>query len=343
MKAATPLTQSIMSSGQYNVAELWDITLATGQVYHFTGGDAPLTGISITTKQGTQGPFNYAAGLTIVRDKITQKLGTEAGSLEVLLAPQGDYSGGPPTIAGYPIMQAARYGFLAGAKVQYNELYTNPAIGNNTNAVGWFYGSVQDIKADRFKVQLTVDDFLAYLANQQMPRLLWQVGCFHNVYDQGCGLLQASFTSSGSVTSVGDSAHFVSNLTQVSNYFRYGVVTFTSGVNAGVSGPVNTYTKATTGAFAMRFPFPQAPSIGDTFTVYPGCDKQQATCQNTSASTGPPFNNLVHFAGMPYIPVPETILDGGTDNPPAQTRGATAGTIIGSQPSAKGTFGTYKT
>lgn len=343
MKSASTLTQSILSSGLYQVVELWDFTLATGQTYHFTGGDLPLNGISVTTKQGTQGPFNYLSGLTIVRDKLTQKLGTEAGNLEILIAPQSDAPGGAPTIAGYPIMQCARYGFLDGAKVQLNKLFLNPAIGANTNAVGWFLGTVQDIDADRFMVHITLDDFLAYLANQQMPRILWQVGCFHNVYDGGCGLLQANFTSTGAVTSVGDPAHFVTNLSQATGYFKYGVLTFTSGANAGVQAGVNSFTQSSGGAFTMRNPFPVAPSIGDTFSVYPGCDKQQATCSNASTSVGAPFNNLPHFSGQPYIPVPETILNGGTDNPPAQTAGSTAGTIIGSQPSAKTNYGAYKT
>lgn len=342
MKSATTLTQNILSSGLYTIAECYDITLATGQVYHFTSYDIPLNGISVTTKGGTSGPFNYLTGLTIVRDKITQKIGTEAGSMEMLIAPQSDNPGGAPTIAGYPIMQAVRYGFLDGARVQLNKLFLNAAIGNNTNAVGWFAGSVQDADADRFMVHLTVDDILAYLANQQMPRLLWQTGCFHEVYDSGCGLLKATFTVSGTITSVGDAAHFVASaMTQPTGYFKLGVLTFTSGANSGVSGPVNNFTNP--GAFAMRFPFPIVPSAGDTFTVYPGCDKQQATCSNSNSAIGPAFNNLAHFSGQPYIPVPETILDGGTDNPPAQTPGSTAGSIIGSQPSGRYNYGQYKT
>jgi uncharacterized phage protein (TIGR02218 family) len=343
VKPSNTLINNILSSGQYTVCECYDITLATGQTYHFTSWDYPLSGISVLTKSGTAGPFNYLTGLTIVRDKLTQKLGTEAGNMELLIAPQTDAPGGAPTIAGYPIVQAARYGFLDGAKIQLNKLFLNPAIGANAIAIGWFLGTAQDVQTDRFMVHITLDDFLAYLANQQMPRLIFQVGCFHEVYDQGCGLLKASFTTSGALTSVGDAAHFVTNLTQVSNYFRYGVLTFTSGVNNGVQGPVNTYTLSGTGAFVMRFPFPAKPSIGDTFTVYPGCDKQQATCSNASTAVGAPFNNLVHFAGQPYVPVPETILDGGTDNPPAQTSGGTAGTIIGSQPSARTNYGGYKT
>jgi hypothetical protein len=344
MKASTTLIQNILSSGLYGIAGCYDITLATGQVYHFTDWDTPLSGISVITKQGTSGPFNYLTGFTILRDKITQKLGTEAGNMEVQFnTPNAqDVPGGVPTIAGYPIQQAARYGFLDGSQLQYNELYLNPAIGNNTTCVGWFQGRVQDIDVDRAGVKLTVDDFLAYLANQQMPRLIWQVGCFHEVYDRGCGLLKANFTSTGSITSVGDAAHFATNLAQVSNYFRYGVLTFTSGANSGVSGPVNTFTQSGGGTFVMRFPFPVAPAIGDTFSVYPGCDKQQATCSNTLTSVGPPFNNLPHFGGQPYIPVPETTLDGGTDNPPAQTPGSTAGTIIGSQPSGRYNYGAYK-
>lgn len=344
MRAASTLTQSILSSGLYRIAECYDITLATGQAYHFTSFDTPLPGISVTTKAGTTGPFNYLTGFTIVRDKINTKAGVEAGSMDVIIAPQLDNPGGSPTIAGYPIMQAARYGFLRGASVQLNKLFLNPAIGANASAVGWFRGSVQDIEADRFKVRLTIDDFLAYLGNQQMPRLLWQSGCFHEVYDAGCTLLKSAFTVSGTVTSVGDAAHFVASaMTQPTGYFKLGVLTFDGNVTAaltGVSGPVNYFTSP--GAFAMSFPFPVKPAIGDTFKVYPGCDKQQATCSNTNAAVGPAFNNLVHFPAAPYVPVPETVLDGGTDNPPAQKAGAGAGTIIGSQPSARGNYGKYK-
>lgn len=344
MKASTTTINNILSSGLYQVAEVYDLTLATGQTSHFTSWDVPLPGISVITKSGTTGPFSYLTGFTIVRDKITQKAGTEAGSMEVIIGPQSDNPGGAPTVAGYPIQQAARYGFLRGASLQLNKLFMNPAIGANATAVGWFRGTIQDIEVDRFLVHITADDFLAYLGNQQMPRLLWSTGCFHEVYDSGCGLLKATFTVSGTITSVGDAAHFVASaMSQPTGYFKLGVLTFDGNVTpalAGVSGPVNSFTNP--GAFAMRFPFPALPAVGDTFKVYPGCDKQQATCSNTNAATGPAFNNLPHFAGTPYIPVPETTLDGGTDNPPAQTPGATAGSLIGSQPSSRYNYGNYQ-
>jgi hypothetical protein len=35
--------------------------------------------------------------------------------------------------------------------------------------------------------------------------------------------------------------------------------------------------------------------------VYPGCDKTQATCQNT-------FGNILNFGGFTYIPAAETAV-----------------------------------
>lgn len=342
MRPSTTLIQQILSSGEFGLVGLYDITLATGQTYHFTAGDTPISGISVLTPQGSIGPFNYASGFVISRGKISQKIGVSAGQLDVSFMPQLDYPGGPPLIAGYPIQQAARYGFVAGSRFSYNELYTNTSIGNNTDAVGFFSGTAQEIQADALGAHITVEDLLAYLGNQQMPRPLFGTGCFHRVYDLGCTLLKANFTVAGVITSVGDNAHFVASaLTQPTGYFKLGQLTFTSGANAGVAGPVNSF--ANPGAFAMGFPFPVQPAIGDHFTVYPGCDLQQSTCENTNPAVGPAFNNKAHFAGEPYTPQPLTLLDGGTDNPPAQVPGATAGTVIGSQPTSKFGYGPYKT
>jgi hypothetical protein len=346
VRPSTLLIQQILSSGLIDLVQLVDITLPTGQTYHFTGGDTPLSGITILTPQGSVGPINYASGFIIVTGKISQKIGVEAGQLDISLGPQLDYAGGAPLIAGYPIQQAARYGFLAGARLSYNELYLNPAVGNNTSAVGFFSGTIEEVWADRLAAHLTVEDLLAYLGNQQMPRPLFGAGCFHHVYDQGCTLLKSNFTVSGVITSVGDQAHFVASaMTQPTGYFKLGQLTFTTGANAGVSGPVNSFTNP--GAFAMGFPFPVLPAIGDHFNVYPGCDLQQSTCSNTNSAIGPAFNNLAHFGAEPYTPQPLTLLDGGTDNPPAQSPGSTAGTVIGSSPTSRGGgggggYGPYK-
>jgi len=81
-----------------------------------------------------------------------------------------------------------------------------------------------------------------------------------------------------------------------SGYFDLGTVTFTSGLNSGVSRTVKS---AAPGVVNFSLPLPYPPATGDMFTIYPGCDKIQSTC-------GAKFNNLSHFSGCPYIPAAET-------------------------------------
>ena len=47
--------------------------------------------------------------------------------------------------------------------------------------------------------------------------------------------------------------------------------------------------------------FPHIPQPGDTFTVYPGCDRRQVTCDTK-------FHNIVNFGGTPFVPIPETAI-----------------------------------
>lgn len=340
MKNCSAATQSIISTGSYYYAELWDISLAgSGTTYHFTDGDAPLSNVTIYVPGGTLGPFNYQTGMTFLRQNITQKAGLESGSVKVTMIPQGDSPFSPVLFGGYLLQEAARYGFLDGATVTMSKFfandptYTNGQIQTSQGAMGFFKGTMQAIDFDRFFIDVTIEDYLSLLGQQQMPKNLFGVGCFHQVYDAGCTLLASAFTVTGTLSTVGDNSHFTTNLTQADHYFELGVMTMTGGAANGQSANVSTYVNAS-GAISIVNPFSVAPSPGDTFKVYPGCDRQQATCTTK-------FSNLPHFGGVPYMPVPETIIDGGTDNPPRQTPGAQAGQLIGSQTSGKGVYGKY--
>lgn len=80
-------------------------------------------------------------------------------------------------------------------------------------------------------------------------------------------------------------------------WFSQGVLTFTSGVNAGLSYVIAQYLAG--GTLQLVIGTLAAPANGDTFTIVPGCDKQLTTCRNK-------FANTPNFAGVPFIPVPET-------------------------------------
>jgi hypothetical protein len=91
-------------------------------------------------------------------------------------------------------------------------------------------------------------------------------------------------------------------ITATNGYFSQGVLTFTSGVNNGLSRLVQTYTNnGSNNVCNVIPPFPQAPSPGDTFSVVAGCDRRLSTCVAK-------FNNESHFMGFPFIPIPESAL-----------------------------------
>lgn len=120
--------------------------------------------------------------------------------------------------------------------------------------------------------------------------------CDARLGDLRCGVSLASFTYSGSITSVTSNSVFVDTAligTQSDDYYNYGLVTFTSGANNGLSKEVKDYDDAT-GAITTFVPFPYDIAASDTFTVYAGCDKRQTTCIST-------FNNIVNFRGFPFI------------------------------------------
>ena len=341
VKNASAATLALLSGGQYLVGQCYEITLSTGQIYYFTDFQTALNNVMVYLPLGTTaGPFNFGTGLTIDRDTITQAAGVKAGNMRLKITPQWDSPNAPILINGYPLLQAVRLGFFDSATIRMSKIFlAYPAAGaqldTSPGAVGWFMGVVQEAQAGRFSADLSVDDALALLGNQQMPRQLYGVGCWHQVYDAGCTLLKSSFTTSAHVTAVTDGAHFQTSLTQADDFFDLGVITFTSGVNSGLSAKVNHYLNAS-GAIVAQYPFPTPPAISDTFSIYPGCDLQQATCTTK-------FSNLAHFGGMPYVPDPSTIVDGETSAPPHQPKGSQAGVIVSSAPSAQQTYGTFTT
>jgi len=275
-----------------------------------------------------------------VRDSITQKAGLEAGNMKLTISPQTDSPNAPILLGGYPFLTACRLHFLDAAIIQMSKLFMGPpsasgVLDTSPGAVGWFVGTALEVEVGRQSAVITVNDYLAYMGTQQMPRNLYQTGCSHKVYDAGCTLLRSSFTSTGTISTAGDGAHFTTNLTQADHYFELGVITFTSGSNNGLQATVGSYLHSS-GAIITRFPFPNTPSPGDAFSIYPGCDLTQATCTNK-------FSNLAHYMGTPYIPVPETMLDGGVNTPPAQQEGGQAGQVIGSQPTGRTPKGKYTT
>lgn len=95
--------------------------------------------------------------------------------------------------------------------------------------------------------------------------------CAYVLGDASCRVNLASLTATGAITGVVDTQTFSDNSrVEVSGYFNYGNLTFTSGANAGHSMEVKTFSY---GEFVTQLAFGKTVAIGDTYTVTPGCNK----------------------------------------------------------------------
>ena len=164
--------------------------------------------------------------------------------------------------------------------------------------VGLFSGRVGPSGSNRYDAQLTVNSDIELL-NVMVPRNVYQPGCNNTLFDAACGLAKSAFAASATASGATDATltTFATSTTLAASYYAQGWAVGATGANAGVARTIKA-----NGANSLQTIRPWAAPVaaGDTFTLYPGCDKKQATC---SAK----FANLARFRGQPYVPAPETV------------------------------------
>lgn len=302
----------IAGLGGMHVARLYTITMAGGGQIRFTDADFDIKGNS--TSALVNG-FTYSSGGVRVDQSASKtqahfKVGTDTDSWTLVLMPRPfDLVTGaafPDTIGGVPWIQAAQGGALDAADFQVDEAYFSavpkwPVPPAGVSPVGCrtiFAGTVGEVDTTNTVAVLTVNDYRS-LFTIQMPLHFYQAQCRHTLFDNGCQLSAASFAINGSAAAGSTQAKIVGAglpRPQGSGTYALGRLVMTSGLN-------NTYQrtiKSWDGSFTLSLlnPLPFAVSPGDTFTVYPGCDKLFTTCGA--------FGNQINYGGQPFIPPPET-------------------------------------
>lgn len=133
---------------------------------------------------------------------------------------------------------------------------------------------------------------------QQTVGRFYTAECNAQLGDARCGVNLATFTKTGTVTSVTSNQVFAASalpdVDTSDDWFNYGLITFTSGLNNGIEREVKDYVDAT-GTLTTFQPFPYDIATSDTFSVYAGCDYRKTTCIGT-------FNNVINFRGFDMIP-----------------------------------------
>ena len=109
----------------------------------------------------------------------------------------------------------------------------------------------------RTSAKLTVNSDLVLL-DIDMPRNVYQPTCLHTLYDSGCTLVKNAFGTNGTVGS-GSTASVI-NWSGASANFQQGSITFTSGVNAGVTATVGSVVAGT--SLTLLYPLESAAGGG---------------------------------------------------------------------------------
>lgn len=101
---------------------------------------------------------------------------------------------------------------------------------------------------------------------------------------------------------------FVIPLGGGSGFFDFGVLTFTSGLNNGLSMEVRSYVP---GQITLQLPMPYAIAAGNTYTMHAGCAKSLVDdCKGR-------FNNVFNFRGEAYLPGIDRLAQVGKQPPAA--------------------------
>lgn len=296
--ATTQLITFLNTSQQMIVADLYTFavlktsytgsTLTTSyNYYRYCSFDSDIT---------IGGNVFSSSGAIIERDRVRNVIGVEVDELQMKVSATSGM-----LIEGVPFMQACASGVLDGARVTVDRAYMNGSLVVQ-GTINVFSGRVSTVKTGRLSADVTVRSDLELL-NVQIPRNLYQPACLRTLYDSGCGISRATYTKAGTVGSATKSqvVTTASAITATNSYYDMGALIFTSGALAGVVRTVKTYINATSSkTFVLGEPLPSVPAIGDSFKVYPGCDKTKNTC-------GSKFSNSANFRGMPFVPVPETM------------------------------------
>src|SRR6202035_3792726 len=96
---------------------------------------------------------------------------------------------------------AVRVGEFDGATVELDRFFAPAqpdgfgAPSTDLGAIVWFYGRVADTDVGRSRIEMKVKSLLSLLAQQQMPRRLYQAACTHVFGDAMCTFDRASLAA----------------------------------------------------------------------------------------------------------------------------------------------------
>lgn len=271
MRTLSAGMQTMLASGFTTLAWAIKITREDGQVFRWVGHDrnAVIDGETYLSAPG----FDVSS--------ISSSAGMQVDNLEMTILTDDDIT--------RPDILAGRWDYAAFEISQYD--WATPANGHIWWKRGWF----GDIKPRLGNFVVELRDLRQALQQDTTAQL--QPTCRYRFGDSRCAVDLYPITVSGTITTV-DNARSIfrdSSRTEADDYFGEGIVTFTSGLNAGFSAKVRLYESATD-KFTLLMPLVYDLSVGDTYTAIPGCRLRHTEDCKTK------WNNVINFGGEFHKP-----------------------------------------
>lgn len=275
MKTLAAALQTAYESEVMTVAQCCKVTWTNGTVRGYTEhtDDIVLSGVT------------YAAATGFDASQVRAAIGLVVDGL--------DLTG--PAVSPAPALAEIMQAYWDGARVEIFEVdYTQPSIGSNPMRKGW----IGQIEAAGLGFQAEMRG-LAHKLQQTQGRVV-QETCDADFCDARCGLSAASYTVTGTVDSVTSRRTFADAArTEAAGLYTYGVLTWTSGSNIGLSSAVKSYT---VGAVELVEAMPRDIAVGDGYSLIEGCSKTREACVARS--------NIAFFRGFPEVPTPNSTVKG---------------------------------
>lgn len=262
------------------LATLWLITRRDGQVYAVTDHDEaiPFEG---TTYEPTSvydaGSVNTAAAMNVDDVSVTGLLSLDAITAADIEAGLWDH-----------------------AAVEIKEVnWADLSMGENVLR----FGEIGEIQRNGQQFTAELRGLMQYLQNN-IGRIV-AASCDADLGDARCGVDLEALRVTGAVSTVTSNRAFTAAISTSSadnaGYFSFGVLTWTSGPNDGLSMEVKEH--GVGGAILLQLDMPYTVAPGDAFTIVPGCNKL-----GRDGDCAVKFGNLVNFRGFEDVPGQDKVL-----------------------------------
>lgn len=282
MKNLSVGLKAAIAEGTTTLARLFEIITPSGNLYRFTDHNEDIFYNSAGPPPAIQHRWHSSTGVSvasIVSSSTNSQSSTQvrvvytSGFIEELDCIRGEFDG-------------------ASMRVLFVD-WSDLLLGHGTLFEG-ILGSFQN----SFKGYGFFELFNKFAQLRRPLGAVYSPECRADLGDARCGVNIASLSNAFSVASVTSRSFFTVTATSgaATKYYEQGTLVFNTGANAGRAVEVLTDPGTTvTRPIRLVLPLPGDIIVGDTGTLYAGCDKRILTCKEK-------FGNAINFQGEPSVP-----------------------------------------